>query len=90
MLPNTNNTKTIIYPIACKCCGKQYISCAIGFKERFRIHKSDINTGKNRCGVTSHLLNVYKSATCKTEYLQVQLIEHVLVSEGEDADKVLW
>ena len=90
MLPNTNNTKTIIYPIACKCCGKQYISCAIGFKERFRIHKSDINTGKNRCGVTSHLLNVYKSATCKTEYLQVQLIEHVLVREGEDADKVLW
>ena len=90
MLPNTNNTKTIIYPIACKCISKQYISCAIGFKERFRIHKSDINTGKNRCGVTSHLLNVYKSATCKTEYLQVQLIEHVLVREGEDADKVLW
>ena len=90
MLPNTNNTKTIIYPIACKCFGKQYISCAIGFKERFRIHKSDINTGKIRCGVTSHLLNVYKSATCKTEYLQVQLIEHVLVREGEDADKVLW
>ena len=90
MLPNTNNTKSIIYPIVCKCCGKHYISCATGFKERLRIHESDINTGKIRRGVTSHLLNVYKSATCKTEYLQVQLIEHVLVREGEDADKVLW
>ena len=84
------NAKNIIYLIACKCCGKQYIGSATGFKERFRIHKSDINTGKTRCGVAGHLLNVCKSATCKTEYLQVQLIEHVLVREGEDADKVLW
>ena len=51
----------------------------------FRIHNSDINTGKIRCGVASHFLNVCKSATCKTEYLQ-----HVLVREGEDAHKVLW
>ena len=51
---------------------------------------SDINTGKISCGVASHLLNVCKSATCKTEYLQVQLIEHVFVREGEEADKVLW
>ena len=50
----------------------------------FRIHKSDINTSKIRCGVASHLLNVCKSAACKTEYL------HVLVRESEDADKVLW
>ena len=40
--------------------------------------------------VRCHLLNVCKSATCKTEYLQGQLIERVLVREGEDADKVLW
>ena len=26
--------------------------------ERFRIHKSDINTGKVSCGVANHLLNV--------------------------------
>ena len=67
-----------------------YIGSATGFKERFRIHKSDTNTGKIRCGVASHLLNVCESGTCKTEYLQVQLIEHVLVREGENADKVLW
>ena len=27
-------------------------------KEEFRIHKSDINTSKVRCGVANHLLNV--------------------------------
>ena len=84
------NTKNIIYLIVCKCCSKQYIGSSTGFKERFRISKSDFNTSKIRCGVASHLVYVCKSATCKTEYLQVQLIEHVLVREGEDADKVLW
>ena len=76
--------------IACKCCNKQYVGSATGFNVRFRIHKSDINTGKIKCGVASHLWNVCKSASCKTEYLQVQLIEYVLVREDEDADKVLW
>ena len=76
--------------MACKCCGKQYIGSTTDFKERFRIHKSDIITGKIRCEVVSHLLNVCKSATCKTKYLQVQLIAIVFVREGEDADKVLW
>ena len=59
------------------------------FKERFRNHKSEINTGKIRCGVVTHVLNVCKSVTCKIEYLQVQLIEHVFVIESEDVDKVL-
>ena len=71
------------------CCGKQYMGSASGFKEVLN-HKSDIYTANIRCGVASHLANVCKSAKCKTEYLQVQLIEHVLVTEGEDADKVLW
>ena len=84
------NTKSIIYLIASKCCDKLYIGSTIGFKERFQIHKSDINTGKVKCGVLNHLLNVCKSATCKTKYLHVQLIEHIFVSEGEDADKVFW
>ena len=84
------NTKDIIYLIACKCCGKQYIGSSTGFKERLRIHKSDIITGKIRCGVASHLPHVCKSVTCKTENLPVQLIEHVLIRKGEDSDKVLW
>ena len=47
-----------IYLIPCKCCSKQYVRSTSGFKERFRIHRSDINTGKVRCGVANHLLNV--------------------------------
>ena len=49
---------------------------------------SDITTGKIRYEVASHLLNVCKSAKCKIKYLQVRLIENVLVKEGEDAGKV--
>ena len=33
---------------------------------------------------------MFKSVTCKTEYLQVQLIAHIFVREGEDVDRVLW
>ena len=86
----TCNTKNIIYLIAWNWCGKRYICSATGFKERFRIHKSAINTGKSACGAASHLLNVCKSGTCKSEYLQLWLIEHVLVREGEDTDKFSW
>ena len=67
----TCNTKNIIYLITYKSCSKQYIGSATSLKERFQIHKSDINTGKVMCGVANHLLNVCKSAITKTEYLQV-------------------
>ena len=84
------DSKNVIYLISCKCYGKQYVGSVVGFKERFRIHKSDINTGKIRCGVVKHLLNVCRSSTRKFEYLQVQLIENVSVQNDDDIDKVLW
>ena len=61
------DTRKVIYPIFCKCCGKQYVGSVTGFKERFRIHKSDINTRKVRCGVANHLLNVCRSSASKFE-----------------------
>ena len=64
--------------ISCKCCCKQYVGSATGFKEKLRIHKSYINTSKIRCGVANHLLNVCPSSASKFEYLQVQLIETFL------------
>ena len=82
--------KNVIYLISCKCCGKQYIGSAISFKERFRIHKSDINTGKVRCGVANHLLNVCHSEGNKFEYLQIQLIEQVFVNNSKNIDNTLW
>ena len=83
------DSRNIIYLISCKCCDKQYGGSATGFKERFRNHKSDINTGKLRCGVANHLLNVYHSSTSKFEYLQLQLIEKISVQNDDDIDKVL-
>ena len=77
-------------PVFFACCSKQYIGSATGFKERFRIDKSDINTGTIRCGVANHLLSVCKPAIFKMEYVQVQLIELVVAIEGEDIDKILW
>ena len=72
------NSRNDTYLISCKCCGKQYAGSSTGFKERNRIHKSDINTGKVRCGVANHLLNVCRSSASKFEYLQVQLTENFL------------
>ena len=84
------DSRNAIYLTSYKCWGKQYIGSASGFKERFTIHKSDVNTGKIRCGVANHLLNVCRSSTSKFEYLQVQLIEKVSVQNDDDIDKVLW
>ena len=77
-------TNNIIYLLSCKNCGKQYVGSAIKFKERFRIHKSDINTRKIRCGMANHLLNVCCSSFSKFEFLQVQLIEQVFIKNGQD------
>ena len=48
-----------VYLISCKKCKQQYVGSTFesNFKPRFRVHKSDINTGKDRCGVVKHFLN---------------------------------
>ena len=60
------------------------------FKEKFKTHKSDINTGKVRCGVANYFLSACPSSASKTEYLQVQLIGKISVKNDDDYDKVLW
>ena len=65
----TCKPKNIICLIAFKCCSKQYIGSANGFKERFQIHKSGIDTAKIRCAEGNDLLSVWKSNICKTKYL---------------------
>ena len=73
------DSRDVIYLISCKCCVKQYLGSATSFKERFRIRKSDINTGKVRCGVANHPHKVSHSSASKFEYLQVQLIQKVSI-----------
>ena len=40
--------------ISFKNCDNQYIGSGIDFKPRFKIHKSDIKTKKDRCGTARH------------------------------------
>ena len=47
----------VIYLISCTNCNEQYVGSAVDFKKRFRIHKSDINTKNDRCGVACHFTN---------------------------------
>ena len=84
------DNRNVIYLTSCKCCGKQYVGSATGFKEQFRIHKSDIKTNKVRRGVANHLLDAWRSTASKFEYLQVQLTKLFSVQMNDDIDKVLW
>ena len=43
------NCMNVIYLISCTNYNEQYLGSATEFKKRFRIHKSDINTNKDRC-----------------------------------------
>ena len=84
------DSRNVIYLISCKCCGKQYVGSVTGFKERFRIHKTDTNTGRVRCDVANHLLNVCCFSASKFENLQVLLIEKASVQNDDDINKVFW
>ena len=46
-----------IYLITCPNCREQYLGSAINFKQRFKIHKSDIKTNKDRCDIARHFNN---------------------------------
>ena len=59
-------------------------------KQRFRIHKSDINTGKDRCGAANHFVNKCVSPQNPTEYLCIQLIEQVYDVDKDINEKILW
>ena len=78
----------VIYLISCKQCKEQYAGCAFkdNFKPRFRIHKSDVITGKDRCGVAKHFLSKCTNVN-KLKNIEVQLIEQ----EGNyDLEGKLW
>ena len=44
----------VIYLIACSKCLEQYVVSGVKFKTRFHLHKSDIKTKKERCGISRH------------------------------------
>ena len=80
----------MVYLISCKLCKDQYVGSAYknNFKPRFRVHKSDINTGKDMCGVAKHFSTKCKDLG-KLENIKVHLIEQV--EKGDyDVEGKLW
>ena len=43
------NSPNVVNVISCNNCEDQFAGSATDFKARFRIHKNDIKTKKNRC-----------------------------------------
>ena len=85
------NSCNVIYLVECSNCKQQYIGSALNFKQRFRIHKSDIKTNKDRCGTARHFNNVYCHPSNPHNYLKVQLIEQVLCNGADkDIEAILW
>ena len=84
------NSANVVYLISCKLCKDRYVGSAYknNFKPRFRVHKSDINTGKDRCGVAKHFLTKCTDVG-ELENIEVHLIEQV--EEGDyDVEGKLW
>ena len=82
------NSSNVVYIISCKNCGDQYVGSAIDFKARFRLHKSDIKTKKDRCGTARHFNNVCFDDKNPHKFLQVQLVESI--QSDVDLDGKLW
>ena len=51
------NSSNLIYIISCKNRWDQHVGSATDFKARVRIHKSDIQMKKDRCGTARHFKN---------------------------------
>ena len=80
----------VINLISCTNCNKQYVGSAIDFKKRFRIHKSDINTKKDRCGVARHFNNKCQHPQNPSAFLKIQPIEQICVEDESKLDETPW
>ena len=67
----------VVYLITFSNLREQYVGSAINFKQRFRIHKSDIKTSKDCCDTAKHFNNKCYSPNNKHAYLKVHVTEQV-------------
>ena len=84
----TCNIPNVVYLISCSNCYDQDVGSALDFKSRFRIHKSDIKTKKDRCGTARHFNTKCTDSSNPHKFLKAQIIESVqcdynLVGKGE-------
>ena len=63
---------------------------AIDFKKRFRIHESDINTKKDRCGVARNFNNKCRHPQNTSAFLKIQPIEQMCVEDESKLDETFW
>ena len=73
--------------INCEC---QYVGFAPSFKQRFRIHKSDIKTKKDHCRTARHFNSICCYLTNPHGYLKVKLIEQVFCDARMEKESILW
>ena len=74
------NSKNVIYLITCDKCKDEYIGSAVDFKPRFRVHKSNIKTKKEKCWCS----------TSPFGYVKGQIIEQIYSEDTSNIEKVLW
>ena len=74
-------SSTFVCTVTGKC---QYVRSATSFKQRFRIHKSDIKTKIGRCGSARHFNFVCFHPNNPHGYLKVKLIEQVFCDASKD------
>ena len=83
------NSQNVIYLTTCKNCSEQFVGSAINFKDRFRVRKSDIKTGKTSCDAAKHFI-----MTCSTqdkfEDIRIKLIENVHCDNISKLESMLW
>ena len=85
------NSCNVIYLVECSNCKQQYIGSTLNFKQRFRIHKSDIKTNKDRYGTARYFSNICCHPSNPNFYLKVQLIEQVFCNDvDKDIEAILW
>ena len=84
------NSFNVVYLITCSNCREQYVGSAINFKQRFRIHKSDIKTNKDRFGTARHFNNKCCSPNNNHVYLKIQIIEQVFNNSQFCIEDLLW
>ena len=83
------NCNNVIYLITCKNCLQHNVGSATNFKNRFRIHKSDIKTNKHRCGTAKHFNGMCNNDNNIFQFLSVQIIEQVC-RNAPNFEEILW
>ena len=73
----TCNTPNVVYLISCSNCYDKYVRSALGFKSRFRIHKTDIKNKRDRCDTARHFNTKCTDSFNPHKFLKTQIIESV-------------